>query len=62
MSKTEQRLAYDRGGLCDPSDLTDADWALIAPFVSSARCGGRRRELDVREEVNAIFSVLSVGC
>jgi len=62
MWKAEHRLAGDRRGLRYPSDLTDAEWALIAPFVPPARHGGRRRGVDVREVVNAIFFVLSTGC
>ncbi len=62
MWTAEHRRAADRRGLRYPSDLTDAEWALVAPFVPPARRGGRRREVDVREVVNAIFYVLSTGC
>ena len=62
MWKPEHRLAADRGGLRYPSDLNDAEWALIAPFIPPARRGGRRRSVNVREVVNAIFYVLSTGC
>jgi transposase len=37
--------------------LTDAEWALVAPTIPPAKCGGRRREV-----LNAIFSMLSTGC
>ena len=30
-----------------PSDLTDAEWALIAPMIPAARRGGRPRDTDV---------------
>jgi len=58
----EHRLAADRSGLRYPSDLDDAEWALIAPLIPPARRGGRRRSVNVREVINAIFYVLSTGC
>jgi transposase len=45
-----------------PSDLSDGDWALIEPATPPAKRGGRRREVNVREVLNAIFYVLSTGC
>ena len=33
-----------------------------APTIPPAKHGGRRREVNVREVVNAIFYVLSTGC
>jgi transposase len=62
MWKSEHRLAADRGRLRYPSDLNDAEWALIAPLIPPARRGGRRRSVDVREVLNAIFYVLATGC
>jgi transposase len=62
MWKPEHRLAADRGGLRYPSDLNDAEWILIAPLIPPARRGGRRRSVNVREILNAIFYVLSTGC
>ena len=32
------------------------------PFIPPARRGGRRRETDMREALNAIMYVLSTGC
>jgi transposase len=58
----EHRRAADRRGLRYPSDLTDAEWALIGPSIPPAKRGGRRREVNVREVLNAIFYVLSTGC
>ena len=58
----EHRRAADRRGLRYPSDLTEAEWALVVPFVPPARRGGRKREVNVREVINAIFYVLSTGC
>lgn len=62
MWKPEHRVAADRGGLRYPSDLTDAEWALIAPLIPPAKRGGRKRTVDVREVLNAIFYVLATGC
>lgn len=62
MWKAEHRVACNRRGLRYPSDMTDAEWALIAPFVPAARRGGRKREVDMREVLNGIFYVLSTGC
>ena len=45
-----------------PSDLTDAQWALIEPLLPPARPGGRRRTVDVREVVNGIGYLLREGC
>jgi len=48
-----------------PSDLTDAQWALVEPLVvrpPRADGRGRPREVDVREVVNAILYVLHEGC
>lgn len=58
----EHRRAADRRGLRYPSDLTDAEWALVAPMIRPAKHGGRPREVDVREVLNAVFYVLSTGC
>jgi transposase len=56
------RAAADRRGLRYPSDLSDAEWALVEPSILPAKHGGRRREVNVREVLNAIFYVLSTGC
>ena len=58
----EHRRAADRRGLRYPSDLTDDEWALVAPLIRGAKRGGRPRTVDVREVVNAIFYVLATGC
>jgi transposase len=58
----DQRRAADRRGLRYPSDLTDAEWALVAPLIPPAKRGGRPREVNVREVLNAIFYVLATGC
>lgn len=58
----KHRRAADRRGLRYPSDLTDAEWALVEPMIPPAKHGGRRREVNVREVLNGLFYVLSTGC
>src|ERR1700756_4215595 len=58
----EHRRASDRRGLRYPSDLTNAEWVLVEPMIPPAKRGGRRRAVNVREVLNAIFYVLSTGC
>ena len=53
MWKPEHRRAAERHGLRYPSDLTDAEWALISPMIPPARRGGRPRDVNVREVLNA---------
>jgi transposase len=62
MWEPEHRVAADRRGLRYDSDLTDAEWALVAPPIRPAKRGGRPRTVDVREVLNAIFYVLWTGC
>ena len=54
----EHRQAAARRGLRYPSDLTDAEWALIEPMIPPARRGGRPRGVNVREVLNGIFYIL----
>ena len=56
------RDRYRRDGLRYPSDLTDAEWALIAPLIRPAKRGGRRRSVVVREVMNGLLYVLETGC
>jgi putative transposase len=44
-----------------PSDLTDEQWALIKPLIP-VNTTGRPREVDLREVLNAIFSLNRSGC
>lgn len=44
-----------------PSDLTDLEWEILGKEVPKARRGGRRRSVNVREIINAIFYVLDNG-
>lgn len=56
------RREHSREGLRYPSDMTDAEWALSAPFVPPAKRGGRPRTADMREVLNAILYIAASGC
>ncbi len=58
----ENRGRYDRSKLRYPSDLTDDEWALVAPLIPSGKQGGTKRRVDVREVVNGLMYILSTGC
>jgi transposase len=58
----EHRVAARREGLRYSSDLTDAEWALIAPMIPPARAGGRPRGVNLREVMNGLLYVLWTGC
>ena len=45
-----------------PSDLTDAQWALIEPHLPPEPGGGRPRKTDMRDVVDAILYTLRTGC
>jgi transposase len=62
MWTNENRGRYDRGKLRYPSDLTDEEWAFIAPVIPPAKRGGGKRTVNVREVVNGLMYVLSTGC
>lgn len=44
------------------SDLDDAEFARIAPSVAQKEGSGRRRTVDIREVLNAIFYRVKTGC
>src|SRR4051812_3783111 len=45
-----------------PSDLTTAQWQLVAPIIPPVKPGGRPRTYDLREVVHGIPYVNSAGC
>jgi transposase len=45
-----------------PSDVSDAQWALIDGHLPPVRPGGRPRKTDLRDVVDAIFYILRTGC
>ena len=44
------------------TDVTDAQWEVLAAFLPPAKAGGRPRTTDMREVLNAILYVLRTGC
>lgn len=53
---------YVRPSASNASDVTEREWALIAPLLPAAREGGRPRSTCLQRVVNAIFSLLQAGC
>lgn len=53
----EERKSY-------PSDLTEAQWAILEPLLPAPRTsqGGRPRELDMREVLNTLLYLNRSGC
>ena len=45
-----------------PSDLSDAQWTLLKPYIPPAKPGGRPRSVNMREVLNGILYVLRSGC
>jgi transposase len=58
----QNRARYKRDQLRYPSEVTDAEWAEIAPLIPPARRGGRKRTVNIREVFNGLMYVLSTGC
>jgi putative transposase len=47
-------LSYD-------TDLTDAEWAILAPLLAPTTCRGRPRKHDLRRVLNAVLYILRGG-
>ena len=62
MRTVENRARYDRSKLRHPSDLTDAEWALVKPLIPPVKRGGNKWTVDIREVVNGLMYILSTGC
>jgi len=63
MSWTETtRRHYGREGLRYASDLTDDEWALIAPYLPKSKRCGRPRTTDLRGVIDALLYILTTGC
>jgi transposase len=56
------RAQHSREGLRYQTDLTDAEWAVIAPHLPGERDTGRPRSWPMREIINGIFYVMRAGC
>jgi putative transposase len=44
------------------SDLSDAEWAILAPLIPPAKPGGHPRTTDMRGVCNGIYYHLKSGC
>jgi putative transposase len=62
MWTSEARIQHAPGTERYPSDVTDAEWVLVAPMIPPPRSGGRPRDTDMREVFNAVRYVLRTGC
>jgi len=62
MWTTENRVRYNRDKLRYPSEVTEEEWAAIAPLIPPARRGGRKRTVNIRAVFNGLLYVLSTGC
>ena len=58
----KQREKYKRPGGGFPSDVTDAEWAVLDPLIPDATPGGRPRKTNMRSAMNAILFLLRTGC
>ena len=56
------RAQHERNGGRYASDVTDAEWARIVPFLPAAKSGGRPRSTDVRAVFDAIQYMAATGC
>ena len=56
------RTKYDYKTGRYPSDMTNAQWAVIEPLVPLPKHGGRPRTTDMREVINAISYIARTGC
>lgn len=44
------------------TDLTDKEWELLQPLLPADKPRGRKRTVDLREILNAIYYILRTGC
>ena len=56
------RPKYERAGQRYASDLTDAEWAVIEPFMPATKHLGRPRETDLRAILDGILYIARSGC
>ena len=56
------RRKYEREGQRYASDLTDAEWAVIAPHMPAVKRLGRPRETELRSVLDAILYIARTGC
>ena len=56
------RSDYERRGGRYASDLSDREWALLAPFMPARKKTGRPRTTEMRDVMDAILYMASTGC
>src|ERR1700719_484969 len=56
------RPKYEREGQRYASDLTDAEWALIEPYMPAVKRLGRPRETELRAVLDALLYIARTGC
>ncbi len=44
------------------TDVSNPQWAILEPLIPAPKTGGRRRTVNMREIINAIFYILASGC
>jgi putative transposase len=53
---------YRRHGLRYASDMTDAEWAMVEPFMPAVKRLGRSRKVDLRGVVEGLLYILRTAC
>ena len=56
------RRQHDRVGGKYASDLTDAEWTVIAPLMPPRKMTGRPRTTELRDVFDAILYIATTGC
>ena len=56
------REQYRRDGLRYASDMTDAEWAMVEPFMPAVKRLGRPRKADLRGVVEGLLYILRTAC
>lgn len=62
MWTADNRATYKHATKRYPSDLADAEWALVEPFLPPPTKSRRHKALERRDVMDAIFYVLTTGC
>ena len=57
----EHQPRFLRAGLRYASDLSDAEWEIVAPLLPAPFAVGRPREVELREVVNAILFIATTS-
>jgi transposase len=56
------RPQHQRASQRCASDMTDAEWAIVAPFMPEPSRLGRPRTTDLRDVVDALLYIATTGC